>query len=102
MIIAARNLKAAEEVKSSIIQATPKAEVECIELDLSSLASVKKFADQFLATGYPLHLLMYVSSLSRAFGCPRSFVQSDGRACDALSFSQKQCRCDDVPLHSIS
>eukprot|EP00246_Nothoceros_aenigmaticus_P018123 TRINITY_DN9376_c0_g1_i2.p1 TRINITY_DN9376_c0_g1~~TRINITY_DN9376_c0_g1_i2.p1 ORF type:complete len:327 (-),score=33.24 TRINITY_DN9376_c0_g1_i2:406-1386(-) len=58
VIIAARNTQAAERVKDEIIRATPHAKVEVLELDLSSLASVKRCADQFLASGYPLNLLM--------------------------------------------
>lgn len=58
VVMGARNLRAAQKVKNDILQQTAGAKVDLIELDLNSLASVKAFVDNFLATGYPLNILM--------------------------------------------
>lgn len=60
VIIAARNPKAANESKEMILQMNPNARVEYIQLDVSSIKSVRSFVDQFLALNVPLNILMYV------------------------------------------
>jgi NAD(P)-dependent dehydrogenase (short-subunit alcohol dehydrogenase family) len=60
VVIPARSTKAAEDVRARIVAECPGADVLVLPLDLSSLASVRAFADRFLALGLPLHLLMYV------------------------------------------
>jgi NAD(P)-dependent dehydrogenase (short-subunit alcohol dehydrogenase family) len=62
VVIPARSAKAAEDVRARIVAECPAAAVLVLPLDLSSLASVRAFADRFLALGLPLHLLMYVRS----------------------------------------
>ncbi|RWW39387.1 hypothetical protein BHE74_00055291 [Ensete ventricosum] len=52
-------MEAADDVKQLILQATPLARVDVLKLDLSSLKSVRAFADQFLAMDLPLNILMY-------------------------------------------
>ncbi|VAH96265.1 unnamed protein product [Triticum turgidum subsp. durum] len=56
--MAARNLAAAEDVRQAVLAETPAASMEVMELDLSSLASVRKFADDFAARGLPLNILI--------------------------------------------
>ncbi|XP_044413115.1 short-chain dehydrogenase TIC 32, chloroplastic isoform X2 [Triticum aestivum] len=63
VVMAVRNLAAAEAVRQAVLAETPGASVEVMELDLSSLASVRKFAADFAASGLPLNIL--IQGLSR-------------------------------------
>ncbi|KAF0916174.1 hypothetical protein E2562_000767 [Oryza meyeriana var. granulata] len=58
VVIPARNVKAAEDMRARIRDECPGADVLVLPLDLSSLASVRAFADRFLSLGLPLHLLI--------------------------------------------
>lgn len=58
VIMAVRDLPKAEKVKQGILEKNPSAKLTIMELDLCSLASVKKFAEDFKATGKPLHVLL--------------------------------------------
>ncbi|KAG2543991.1 hypothetical protein PVAP13_9NG783900 [Panicum virgatum] len=58
VVIPARSVKAAEDMRARIRAECPGADVLVLPLDLSSLASVRAFADRFLALGLPLHLLI--------------------------------------------
>lgn len=58
VIMAVRNMAAAGEVKEAIVKEIPAAKVEAMELDLSSMESVKKFASEFNSSGLPLNILM--------------------------------------------
>ncbi|XP_078148054.1 short-chain dehydrogenase TIC 32 B, chloroplastic-like isoform X2 [Carex rostrata] len=58
IIIAARNMEAASNAKAQILEKIPKARVDTIKLDLSSLKSVRAFADEFLSMDLPLNLLI--------------------------------------------
>ncbi|GAB2249844.1 hypothetical protein Droror1_Dr00013203 [Drosera rotundifolia] len=58
VIMAVRNLGAAEDVRDTIVKGVPNAKVDAMELDLGSMSSVKKFASAFNATGLPLNLLI--------------------------------------------
>ncbi|CAA2981618.1 Hypothetical predicted protein [Olea europaea subsp. europaea] len=60
VIMAVRNLSAGNEVKETIIKEVPKARIDAMELDLSSIASVRKFASEFNSLGLPLNLLLYI------------------------------------------
>lgn len=73
MIIAARNMEAASEAKSLILQSSPSARVDVLKLDLSSLKSVREFADEFLSMDVPLNILMYVQKVSLFF-FPKYFL----------------------------
>lgn len=46
------------KVKEEILKEIPSAKIDVLELDLSSLASVKKFASEYKSTALPLNLLM--------------------------------------------
>lgn len=59
VIIAARNTKAGNEAKEMIRQMNPNARVDFLQLDVSSIKSVRSFAHQFLALNVPLNILMY-------------------------------------------
>lgn len=58
VIIAARKLDAAKEAKQLILKDNSTAHVDILKLDLSSLKSVKAFADDFKALNLPLNILM--------------------------------------------
>ncbi|CAN8284909.1 unnamed protein product [Cochlearia groenlandica] len=58
LIIAARNPKAANESKEMILEINPNAKIDYIQLDLSSIKSVRSFAHQFLALNLPLNILI--------------------------------------------
>ena len=51
-------MAACREVKKAIVKEIPNAKVQAMELDLSSLASVRKFASEFKSSGLPLNILM--------------------------------------------
>ncbi|XP_071728690.1 short-chain dehydrogenase TIC 32 B, chloroplastic-like [Rutidosis leptorrhynchoides] len=58
VIIAARNMETANEAKQSILKSNENAKIDIIHLDLSSLHSVKAFADNFLELNLPLNILI--------------------------------------------
>uniref|UniRef100_A0ACD5Y0E4 Uncharacterized protein n=1 Tax=Avena sativa TaxID=4498 RepID=A0ACD5Y0E4_AVESA len=62
LVLPARNLKAAEESRARLLgelgPAAAAADVVVLPLDLSSLASVRRFAKRFLALRLPLNLLI--------------------------------------------
>jgi NAD(P)-dependent dehydrogenase (short-subunit alcohol dehydrogenase family) len=47
VIMACRNLQKAEEIKAKILRMHPEAKIKPMKVDLSSLADVRQFADQF-------------------------------------------------------
>ncbi|KAJ0042750.1 hypothetical protein Pint_17479 [Pistacia integerrima] len=58
VIMGVRNMAAARDVKEAIVKEVPNAKVDAMELDLSSMASVRRFATDFDNQGLPLNLLM--------------------------------------------
>ena len=60
LVLPARSLKAAEEARARVRAECPGADVAVLPLDLSSLASVRRFVKRFLDLGLPLNLLVYV------------------------------------------
>ncbi|KAJ6386924.1 hypothetical protein OIU78_016788 [Salix suchowensis] len=58
IVIPARNLRKADELKEVIRKESPKAEIIIFETDISSFVSVKRFCSGFLALGLPLNILM--------------------------------------------
>lgn len=58
VIMGVRNMAAGKEVKEAIVKEIPAAKVDAMELDLSSMASVRKFASEYTSSGHPLNLLM--------------------------------------------
>uniref|UniRef100_A0A0E0L7A0 Short-chain dehydrogenase TIC 32, chloroplastic n=1 Tax=Oryza punctata TaxID=4537 RepID=A0A0E0L7A0_ORYPU len=59
LVLPARSLKAAAEARARLLAECPAAgDVVVMPLDLSSLASVRRFAARFLALGLPLNLLI--------------------------------------------
>lgn len=58
VVIAARNMEAAGDAKKLILESIPDANVDAMKLDLSSLESVRAFAENFIAAGFPLNILI--------------------------------------------
>lgn len=58
VIMAVRNMIAANDIKAAIIKEIPTAKVDAMELDLSSMTSIRKFASEFNSSGLPLNILM--------------------------------------------
>jgi len=58
VILACRNMRKAAVAKSDILTRYPKASVHCMMIDLSSLASVRRFAEEYLASYDRLDLLI--------------------------------------------
>ncbi|XVE76339.1 hypothetical protein DITRI_Ditri12bG0164200 [Diplodiscus trichospermus] len=58
VVIAARNMKAANEAKGIIVTENENAHVDVLELDLCSVKSVRAFADNFIALNLPLNILI--------------------------------------------
>eukprot|EP00252_Welwitschia_mirabilis_P027577 TRINITY_DN9499_c0_g2_i1.p1 TRINITY_DN9499_c0_g2~~TRINITY_DN9499_c0_g2_i1.p1 ORF type:complete len:323 (+),score=24.45 TRINITY_DN9499_c0_g2_i1:83-1051(+) len=58
LVIPARNLKAAGDLKSRIQKEVTSAEIILIEMDLSSFASIKGFVAEFLSQNLPLNILI--------------------------------------------
>lgn len=58
VIMAVRNVDVGKNVKETILKEIPGAKIDVMELDLSSMASVRKFAAEYNSSGLPLNLLM--------------------------------------------
>ncbi|RZB44190.1 Short-chain dehydrogenase TIC 32, chloroplastic [Glycine soja] len=58
VIMGVRNMLAAKDVKETILKEIPSAKVDAMELDLSSMKSVRKFASEFKSSGLPLNILI--------------------------------------------
>lgn len=58
VVIAARNMEAANEAKQLILKDNQAAHVDVLKLDLSSMKSIRAFVNNFNALNLPLNLLM--------------------------------------------
>ncbi|KAL5746367.1 hypothetical protein ACOSP7_027513 [Xanthoceras sorbifolium] len=58
VVMAVRNVAAGGDVKEKLLKEIPAAKVDVMELDLSSMASVRKFASDFIARSLPLNILI--------------------------------------------
>ncbi|KAK1352789.1 NAD(P)-binding rossmann-fold protein [Heracleum sosnowskyi] len=58
VVMAVRNTNSGKKVKDEILMEIPNAKVDVMELDLSSLESVKKFASDYTSSALPLNLLI--------------------------------------------
>ncbi|KAK4571557.1 hypothetical protein RGQ29_030115 [Quercus rubra] len=58
VIMGVRNMAAGKDAKEAIVKEIPTAKVDAMELDLSSMVSVKKFASDFNSSGLPLNILI--------------------------------------------
>ncbi|XP_057446159.1 short-chain dehydrogenase TIC 32, chloroplastic-like [Lotus japonicus] len=58
VIMGVRNMIAGKNLKEAIIKEIPTAKVEAMELDLSSMDSIRKFVSEFNSSGLPLNILI--------------------------------------------
>lgn len=58
VVMAVRNVDAGRNVKEAILKEIPGAKIDVMELDLSSMASVRKFASEYQSSSLPLNLLI--------------------------------------------
>ncbi|XP_077241920.1 short-chain dehydrogenase TIC 32, chloroplastic-like [Tasmannia lanceolata] len=58
VVMGVRNLDAGTDVKETIIKEMPSAKVDVMELDLSSMTSVRKFTSEFNSMDLPLNILI--------------------------------------------
>jgi len=58
VVMAVRNTGAGAKVKEDIVKQVPGAKVDVMELELSSMESVRKFASEYKSAGLPLNLLI--------------------------------------------
>ncbi|CAA7037463.1 unnamed protein product [Microthlaspi erraticum] len=58
VVMAVRNTGSGAKVKQDIVNQVPGAKLDVMELDLSSMDSVRKFASDYKSTGLPLNLLI--------------------------------------------
>lgn len=58
VVIGVRNMAAGKQVQEAIVKEIPTAKVDAMELDLSSMASVRKFAFEYNSSGQSLNLLI--------------------------------------------
>ncbi|GJM99609.1 hypothetical protein PR202_ga16729 [Eleusine coracana subsp. coracana] len=61
VVMAVRSLPAAQALRDDVLAQVPEAKIDVMELNLSSMASVRAFASEFIAKGLPLNILMYSS-----------------------------------------
>ena len=57
-MMAIRNMNSGKKVREAILREIPDAKIDAMELDLSSLASVRNFAADYNTKGLPLNILM--------------------------------------------
>ncbi|KAK4488293.1 hypothetical protein RD792_004049 [Penstemon davidsonii] len=72
VIMAVRNVESGKEVKETIIKEIPNAKIDVMELDLSCMASVRKFASDYNSLALPLNIL-----INNAGVLPYSFMLSN-------------------------
>lgn len=58
VVMAVRNTNAGRTVKEAILRQIPEAKIDVMELDLSSIASVRNFASEYISLGLPLNILI--------------------------------------------
>ncbi|KAK3025714.1 hypothetical protein RJ639_040927, partial [Escallonia herrerae] len=58
VVMAVRNMDAGRKTKEAIVKEIPNAKIDVMELDLSSMASVRNFALNFISSDLPLNLLI--------------------------------------------
>uniref|UniRef100_A0A914VE82 NAD(P)-binding protein n=1 Tax=Plectus sambesii TaxID=2011161 RepID=A0A914VE82_9BILA len=65
VVMANRNIPASEKLRDEIIAEKPDAKVDILPIELSSLKSVKKAAEEYIAKGWPLHLLILNAGVAK-------------------------------------
>ncbi|KAH0646506.1 hypothetical protein KY284_034390 [Solanum tuberosum] len=58
VIMAVRNMENGKKIKENIHKSIPNAKIDFMELNLSSMESIRKFAKEYNSAGHPLNLLI--------------------------------------------
>ncbi|XP_022684020.1 short-chain dehydrogenase TIC 32, chloroplastic isoform X1 [Setaria italica] len=58
VVMGVRNLSTGSQVREKIVEQVPKAKIEMLELDLSSMSSVRRLVEKFNVLDLPLNILM--------------------------------------------
>ncbi|CAN0907672.1 Short-chain dehydrogenase TIC 32, chloroplastic [Linum grandiflorum] len=58
VVMAVRNVDAGNQLKESILKEIPAAKIDVMHLNLSSMASVRKFASEYISSALPLNILI--------------------------------------------
>ncbi|XP_052205115.1 short-chain dehydrogenase TIC 32, chloroplastic-like isoform X2 [Diospyros lotus] len=67
VVMCVRNMAAGRDVKEAIMKKIPTAKIDLMELDLSSMASVRKFVSDFISSGLPLNILINNAGIGTGF-----------------------------------
>ncbi|KAK3434335.1 short-chain dehydrogenase TIC 32, chloroplastic [Eucalyptus grandis] len=74
VVMAMRNVDAGRSVKEAILQELPSAKLDVMELDLSSMESIRKFASDYQSSALPLNLLINNAGV---MACPFTLSQDN-------------------------
>ncbi|XP_049377233.1 short-chain dehydrogenase TIC 32, chloroplastic-like isoform X1 [Solanum stenotomum] len=58
VIVAVRNMENGKKIKENILKSIPNAKIDFMDLNLSSMESIRKFAKEYNSAGHPLNLLI--------------------------------------------
>ncbi|XP_027775037.1 short-chain dehydrogenase TIC 32, chloroplastic-like isoform X1 [Solanum pennellii] len=58
VIMAIRNMENGKKIKEKIVKSNPNAKIDFMELNLSSMESIRKFVKEYNSAGHPLNLLI--------------------------------------------
>ncbi|XP_050378717.1 short-chain dehydrogenase TIC 32, chloroplastic-like isoform X2 [Argentina anserina] len=75
VVMAVRNTSAGKNVKEAILTEIANARVDVMELDLSSLASVRKFGEDYISLGLPLNILINNAGVVTPFKLSRDNIE---------------------------
>eukprot|EP00835_Amoeboradix_gromovi_P001637 NODE_79_length_22985_cov_0.358401.p5 type:complete len:345 gc:universal NODE_79_length_22985_cov_0.358401:10810-9776(-) len=70
--ICSRNTSKGEEAKKDILKDLPNANITVMQLDLSSLKSIKAFSEQYIKSGKPINVLINNAGV---MACPMSLTE---------------------------
>jgi WW domain-containing oxidoreductase len=58
VVMGVRNVNAGKKVRQELLEKYPNAKIDVLEIDLNSFESVRKFASEYIACGFPLNILI--------------------------------------------
>ena len=90
MVLACRRRAAADQAAAAIRAKHPAADVSVVDLDLASLTSVRRCADEFRSSGRKLHLLINNAG-TNFWGAPPFYTESGVGGCAQVNFLGAYC-----------
>ncbi|KAF7151283.1 hypothetical protein RHSIM_Rhsim02G0232100 [Rhododendron simsii] len=75
VVMAVRNTDHGTIVKEAILKENPIAKIDVMELDVSSMASVRKFASEYTSSGLPLNLLINNAGVNAPFALTEDNIE---------------------------